>query len=117
MLDALNDLVLYGGAQFTAHVLNLDSKVQQKNAIELVSLQFVSLKDFVEKFNTILKEFLQINTGCQELGELMHELSRVMPFIFSAEKVLLWAADAVNRVLGSSAYQVREAARDILLLR
>jgi len=87
--------VLYGGSQFAVHVMNLENKVQQKSAIELVSLQFISLKDFIEKFNTIIKEFLHLNTNCQNLKDLMNEISKVMPFIFNAEKVLLWAADYV----------------------
>ena len=95
-IDTLNDLVLYGGSQFAAHVMNLENKVQQKSAIELIGLQFISLKDFIEKFNTIIKEFLRLNSLCQNLIDFMHEISKVMPFIFNAEKVLLWAADCVK---------------------
>lgn len=90
----MNDLVLYGGAQFAMHVTNLDNKIQQKNAIELIGSQFISYKDFIEKLNTIIKESIQISSSLS-LKELMQNINRTMPIIFNAEKVLLWTTDYV----------------------
>ena len=94
-IDALNDLALYGGSQFALHVSNLDNKTQQKNAIELIGGQFISLKEFIEKLNTIVKEFLQMS-WLENVNELMQYISKSMPIIFNAEKVLLWTADFVR---------------------
>lgn len=93
-LGILNDLVLYGGSQFALHVINLENKVQQKSAIELIGSQFISFKDFNEKLTTIFKEFINMSS-CENIQELMHYLSKTMPIIFNAEKVLLWSIDAV----------------------
>lgn len=86
--------MLYGGSQFALHVINLENKVQQKSAIELIGTQFISFKDFNEKLNTIYKEFINMSC-CENIQELMRGLSKTMPIIFNAEKVLLWSIDAV----------------------
>ena len=77
------------------HVINLDNKIQQKSAIELIGSQFISFKDFIEKMNTIIKESIQMSSS-SSLKELMQNINRAMPIIFNAEKVLLWTADYVN---------------------
>jgi len=97
----LNDLALYGGSQFALHVSNLENKTQQKNAIELIGGQFISLKEFIEKLNTIVKEFLQLS-WLENIKELMKYISKTMPVIFNAEKVLLWTAEFVRNLFFKS---------------
>ena len=76
------------------HVTNLDNKIQQKNVVELVGSQYISLKDFIEKLNTIIKEFIQMSSH-ENLKELMQDINKSMPIIFNAENVLLWTSDFV----------------------
>lgn len=85
---------MYGSSQFALHVVNLENKVQARTAIELISSQFISLKDFNEKLNSIFKEFINISLS-ENLKELMHKVSKSMPILFNAEKVLLWSLDSV----------------------
>jgi hypothetical protein len=85
----------FGSQAFAGHIIDLKDKFEKKEALTLVTSQFLSYHDFAEKMNSLivnLHDVMKYNT----LEDLMIQVSQNMALVFSAEKVHLWMTDAVS---------------------
>ena len=75
-------------------MIELKDEFEKKEALTLVTSQFLSYHDFAEKMNSLivnLHDLMKYNT----IEDLMIQVSKNMGVVFAAEKVHLWMADAV----------------------
>ncbi len=94
ILDMINDIILYGANAFATQISNLESSNQRKNGIDFVTNQFLTLKDFSEKLNSLSNEILNL-LNCENLEDLMRTLSKSLKSIISSEEIRLWVCDSV----------------------
>ncbi len=76
-------------------MIELKDEFEKKEALTLVTSQFLSYHDFAEKMNSLivnLHDLMKYNT----IEDLMIQVSKNMGVVFAAEKVHLWMADAVS---------------------
>eukprot|EP01016_Furgasonia_blochmanni_P051747 TRINITY_DN8189_c0_g1_i2.p1 TRINITY_DN8189_c0_g1~~TRINITY_DN8189_c0_g1_i2.p1 ORF type:complete len:280 (+),score=56.26 TRINITY_DN8189_c0_g1_i2:95-841(+) len=71
---------------------------RKKEAVSLVTSQFLSVKEFAERMNTFVRE----GTNAMKQGtlkDLMIYLSKAMKPVFYAERIHLWAVDRLTGLL------------------
>ena len=83
----------FGSQAFSSHVIDLKDNFEKKEAITLVTSQFLSFQDFAEKVNILLIALFSI-IDPTSIEDLMVNVNRVMSPIFMADNVHLWMSDA-----------------------
>ena len=82
----------HGSQAFASYVIDMPDPFEKKEALTLVTSQFLSYHDFAEKMNSMivsLSHVLKYNT----IEDLMMNVSKTMGTVFSAETIHLWIAD------------------------
>ena len=90
--NLLNDIMEHGSQAFASYVIEMPDPLEKKEALTLVTSQFLSFQDFAEKMNQLiisLTHVLQYNS----IEDLMVNISKTMRSIFNAEIIHLWMAD------------------------
>ncbi|CAD8079493.1 unnamed protein product [Paramecium primaurelia] len=93
--DFLLDLIEHGPEVFTNQVVTLDSIQQKKDLINLVASQFISARDFSEKINQIMNEFITM-ISYKSIQDFQIHISKAFRSIFGTEIVHLWIIDGMT---------------------
>lgn len=92
----LNDIMLYGSSAFAAQISSSENQHPKKNAIEFVTSQFLTIREFSEKNNLLINDLINL-IGCESIQDLMITMSKNIKTIFLADEVLLWLNDSVKK--------------------
>ena len=84
----------FGSQAFAGHVIELKDEFEKKEALTLVTSQFLGYQSFAEKLNLLMVNIFKI-MKYNVIEELMIQVSKTMKKIFAAENVHLWMTDAV----------------------
>jgi hypothetical protein len=93
-LDLVNAVIEHGPVAFTNNILSSDDSYSKKEAISLVTGQYLSLREFSEKNHALTQEIITMN-NYKDLDDLMVHIAKSMKSIFVADHVYFWMADAV----------------------
>jgi hypothetical protein len=91
----LNQIMEFGSQSFAQHVIELKDAFEKKEALTLVTSQFLGYQSFAEKLNLLMVNIFKI-MKVRAIEELMISVSKTMKPIFAAENVHLWMTDAVS---------------------
>lgn len=92
----LNDIMLYGSSAFAAQITSSENQHPKKNAIEFVTSQFLTIREFSEKNNLLINDLINL-ISCESMSDLMITMSKNIKTIFLADEVLLWLNDSVKK--------------------
>ncbi len=95
ILDLVNAVIEHGPVAFTNNILSSDDSYSKKEAISLVTSQYLSLREFSEKNHALTQEIITMS-NYKDLDDLMVHIAKSMKSIFVADHVYFWMADAVN---------------------
>ena len=82
----------FGSQAFADHVIGLKDEFEKKEALTLVTAQFLSYHDFASKMNDLNSQINKI-LPFNKIEDVMMLISKSMSSVFSAEKVHLWLTD------------------------
>ena len=89
----LNDIIEHGSKVFSGYVAEMKNPREKKEALNLVTSQFLSCHSFAESMNQLLIA-LTGTMKVNKIEDLMVQVSKSMGLPFSAETIHLWMADS-----------------------
>lgn len=93
-IDLLTDVLESGSNAFTKHIMDIGDSDEQREAIKLITAQFISFKHFAENQNVIISQMLNLFT-LKNVDKLISEISLHFRKLFNAERVNLWMIEPV----------------------
>ncbi|CAD8203453.1 unnamed protein product [Paramecium octaurelia] len=93
--DFLIDLIEHGADVFTNQVIQLENMQQRKDLINLIANQFISQREFSEKINQIMNEFITL-ISYRNIKDFQIHVSKGFKMIFQTETVRLWIIDGMT---------------------
>lgn len=96
--DLLTDVIESGSNAFTKHIMDIGDSDEQREAIKLITSQFISFKHFAENQNFIINQILNL-VGMKNIDTIIAEVALNFRQLFGAERVHLWINESVKRFL------------------
>ena len=96
-------MVESGSNAFTKHIMDIGDSDEQREAIKLITSQFISFKHFSENQNLIITQILNL-ISLRNTDTLVSEISFNFRQLFSAERVHLWLIEPVYLMFYNNEY-------------
>jgi len=91
----LNDIIEHGSQAFSQYVINMTDVFEKREAVTLVTSQFLSFRDFSEKMNMMVNALFHV-MKYNSIDDLIINVNKTMKTVFSADTIHLWMQDSVK---------------------